>query len=250
MSPIPIHPGRHLLIRHAESAANAEQTTTDPAGIRLTPEGRASAVRFAQEYDGPTPSLIAFSPYIRARETAAPFVQMFSGVRLEEWPVHEFTYLDPARCGTSTAPERRPLVEAYWTRATAGFEDGPGAESFAGFLQRVGEAMDRLAGLEERAVVFTHEMVMKAFLWLAGDPAERTPQAFAAFMREFTIPNPGVMPWPLEPAPVPREIDVGQEVDRFFDESSRSGPEGPTADINTHWLIEACQPPIHEDPVP
>ena len=56
---------------------------------------------------------------------------------VEEWPIQEFTYLDPARCQNMTPAERAPMVRAYWELADPTHVDGAGAESFTAFLSRV-----------------------------------------------------------------------------------------------------------------
>lgn len=189
-------------LRHAESAANAGLPTSAPGDIPLTEAGRAAADAAARNYDGPTPGLIVVSPFRRARETAAPFTRRFAIALVEEWPVQEFTYLSPARCGTSSAEERRPLVEAYWSTATPGTNDGLGAESFQDFIARVREAVEKLRNHPEQSIlVVCHEMVIKAAMWMEirkpDLQAARAPQRFREFSLTFTIPNLGRWSYPI-----------------------------------------------------
>ncbi len=183
-------------LRHAESAANAGLPSSDPGAIPLTEAGRTAADDVARDYDGPPPELIVVSPFRRAQETAVPFRRRFASAFVEEWAVQEFTYLSPARCGTSSAAERRPLVESYWNTATPETNDGPGAESFHDFTARVQVALEKLRSLPEQAIlVVCHEMVIKLAMWMESQKPDigdtHAPQRFREFALTFTIPNLG-----------------------------------------------------------
>src|SRR2546423_287087 len=117
-------------IRHAQSEANSELPTNQPSEIRLTPLGKAQAQHLAQCFVE-SPFLIVTSPFSRTKETAEPTCQRFPTVRCEEWPIEEFTYLEPSRYVGTTAVQRRPMVQAYWDRSDPFYVDGRGAESFA-----------------------------------------------------------------------------------------------------------------------
>ena len=189
-------------LRHAESAANAGLPSSDPGGIPLTEAGRIAADAAARDYDGPTPDLIVVSPFRRAQETAVPFRRRFAIALVEEWPVQEFTYLSPVRCGTSSAKDRRPLVEAYWRTATPETNDGPGAESFQDFIARVQTALEKLRNHPEQTIlVVCHEMVIKTAMWIETEKADlkaaRAPQRFREFALRFTIPNLGRWSFPI-----------------------------------------------------
>ena len=88
---------RVLLVRHGQSVANAggktsrsHQQSTDGArpcaGKGRSPNG----------FDC-KPTLFVVSPFLRAQQTAEPLRQRFPDVPVEEWPIHEFTFLNPAR---------------------------------------------------------------------------------------------------------------------------------------------------------
>ena len=185
-----------VFLRHAESAANAGLPSANPGDIPLTKAGQVAADAAARDYEGPAPDLIVVSPFRRAQETAAPYRRRFASALVEEWPVQEFTYLSTARCGTSSAEERRPLVEAYWHTATPETNDGPGAESFQDFIARVQTALEKLRNHPERSImVVCHEMLMKAAMWIDTEKADlkatRAPQRFREFSLTFAIPNLG-----------------------------------------------------------
>ena len=184
-------------IRHAESAANAGLPTTDPGGIPLTEDGKAAAALAAAEFDGPEPDLIVVSPYLRARQTAEPFIARFPSVEVETWPVQEFTYISPTRCVGTTAVERRPLVEAYWNMASPTHVDGDGTESFADFTARVLSALEKLrARKEENILVVCHGIFMSAAAFYQDpeeDPSDsNSMRRFHHYTLDHAVPNLGI----------------------------------------------------------
>lgn len=154
------------LIRHGESAANAGQATLDHSTIPLTPKGFEQAHMVALSVNHP-PALIVASPFTRANSTAMATAAMFPHIPFETWPIQEFTYLEPARCTSTTVADRREWVEAYWAKADPGFTDGEGAESFLDFMARAQSFLKRLAKHPARDIVaFSHGQVINAVAWL------------------------------------------------------------------------------------
>jgi 2,3-bisphosphoglycerate-dependent phosphoglycerate mutase len=158
------------LIRHGESTSNAGEATKDASSIPLTDRGwqqaRETACKFAI-----APDLIVVSPYLRARQTAAPTAELFPDVPIEIWQVQEFTYLSPVRCANTTVEQRRPLVDAYWHTSDPRLVDGPGAESFSQMLDRVQAAARRIETLSASNIaIFTHGHIMQAWRMLADNP--------------------------------------------------------------------------------
>ncbi len=165
-------PTRINFFRHGESISNAGAATSDPASIPLTDCGRNQAEQIAQSYEA-RPTLIVVSSYQRTWQTAAPVIARFPEVPVEEWPVQEFTYLEPSRCMGTTGAERRAWVEHYWKSCSAEYCDGPGAESFMDLLRRVKETRSRLEGLPtgSQVAVFTHGQLLQALRLLVYFPA-------------------------------------------------------------------------------
>lgn len=184
-------------IRHAESAANAGLPTTDPGGIALTENGKVAAALAAAEYDGPEPDLIVVSPFLRASQTAEPFIARFPRAEVETWPVQEFTYISPTRCVGTTAEGRRPLVEAYWNTASPTHSDGDGTESFADFTARVQSALEKLCSREEKNIlVVCHGIFMSAaaFYQAPGEDSS-DPDSMRRFHQhtlDHPVPNLGI----------------------------------------------------------
>jgi 2,3-bisphosphoglycerate-dependent phosphoglycerate mutase len=177
------------LIRHGESAANAGKASLDHASIPLTQTGVEQA-RLVTGSFVQAPDLIVASPFSRAQATAMQTVAAFPSAPFEIWPIHELTYLEPARCANTTVAQRRNWVEAYWAKADPAFIDGEGAESFLEFIARAQSFLDRLA--EHPAhdiVVFSHGQLINAVAWLI----ERNPQTIdgqaMTEWREYEITN-------------------------------------------------------------
>lgn len=185
-------------IRHGESQANAGHATSDPQAIRLTELGRKQADSLAV-FVPRSPGAIVTSPYVRTRETAAPTMQRFPEARHEVWPIQEFTYLAPERCRQTTAEDRRPLVDHYWTQADPDFIDGPGAESFAQMLARTRVMWHALQGLAacNFTLVFGHGLFFNALRWsLAKNRvplSARHMSDFRDYHRISPVPNGSIL---------------------------------------------------------
>jgi broad specificity phosphatase PhoE len=170
------------LIRHAESEANFGLPTADPATITLTGRGHEQAEYLAHALPGP-PALVVMSPFLRASQTAQPTIARFPDAPQEVWPVEEFTYLAQFRGRLTTTEERRQAVEAYWQRSDPFYQDGEGAESFAHFVQRVQQTLERLRTDEQGfVVVFSHEFFIRAAYWsLLSTSFAVTPERMRGF---------------------------------------------------------------------
>lgn len=176
-------------VRHGESAANAGTATSDPALIPLTERGWEQARAVAATFDL-APTLIVTSPYERAADTAKPTIARFPGVPVEVWPVEEFTYLSPSRCSNTTAADRKPWVESYWTLADPEFVDGPGTESFASLVKRARNTLHRLSAMEGEVLVFGHGQFMQVIRWLLSEGRNETDSNSMKAFRKYDIENP------------------------------------------------------------
>src|SRR5689334_7624246 len=136
------------LIRHGESESNAGLPTADTSKIVLTQRGHAQAKSVAQAFARP-PGLIVASPYMPAKPSAQPTIARFPQARVDEWQVHEYTYLSLASRHNSTLRGRQPLIEAYWDRCDPQYVDGDGAESFAALVARARQVLERIRRLDD-----------------------------------------------------------------------------------------------------
>ena len=185
------------LIRHGESESNAGLPTSDTAKIALTPRGFAQAECVVAAFTRP-PALIVTSPYLRAIQSAKPVIERFPQARLEEWPVHEYTYLSLASRHGSTLHQRRPLIDAYWERCDPQYVDGDGAESFAALVARAKQALERIKDLDDDFVaIFSHGLFIRILLWVQlACPVEIDAHAmrrFRSFIFGFSAPNSSIL---------------------------------------------------------
>ena len=108
------------------------------------------------------PESVIVSSFLRTVETARPILLKFQRARLVTLPVHEFTYLSSDRCRFTTFDDRREMVKEFWDRADPTYVDGPGAESFDQFRERVGNCVRTIARSGDRYVlVISHALVMQ-----------------------------------------------------------------------------------------
>lgn len=178
------------LIRHGESAANAGAPSQDHATIPLTAKGVEQACQVARSFDR-APALIVASSFSRAHSTAMATVANFAVSAFETWPIHEFTYLEPARCANTTVAQRRAWVEAYWSRADPAFREGEGAESFLDFITRAQSFLDQLARHPARDIAaFSHGQFINAVAWLIERKPRRIDGQAMAEWRDYEISNP------------------------------------------------------------
>jgi len=183
-------------IRHGESEANVGLPTSDPASIKLTEHGLEQAKSIALSFVE-QPSLIITSSYIRTKQTALPTIQHFPNARHEEWPVHEFTYLALRDKERTTIYDRRPMAQKFWHRNDPYYVAGEGAESFAAFMERVRDLIERIKQLEESFIaIFSHEQFIRGVLWLLlfGSAEISCDIArFKSFLSAFSMPNGSIL---------------------------------------------------------
>jgi broad specificity phosphatase PhoE len=184
-------------IRHAESVANAGGRTLEAPTYPLSERGFRQAEQLAAALPGGV-DLVVVSPYTRARQTAEAYLRNTTPALLEEWPVQEVQYLDPALCVNTTQDERRVMSQQYWEQADAEYA-APMAESFIAFLRRAQGALHRLmARPEERTIIFCHGQFISAVAWLIlTRPAHIDTAAmrrFYQFIHGYSVPNCSVLP--------------------------------------------------------
>jgi broad specificity phosphatase PhoE len=156
--------GAHAVIfRHANSMANAGFRTNGVKSILLSEKGMLQA-EYVASFFSKAPSKIIHSPFIRTRLTADPLITRFSDVEVVEWPIQEFTYLNPENYIGTTVEERRSDVNKYWLEADPNYRDGGEAESFADLWQRVADFRDKISLQAPGSVVFSHGQFMRMLM--------------------------------------------------------------------------------------
>jgi broad specificity phosphatase PhoE len=180
---------RIWFIRHAESIANAGRKTTSPKDIELSEKGKKQAGVLTEKITD-KPELIITSPYIRTLQTARPLMAKFPDTKHQQWPVHEFTYLTPAKYHNTTMQQRFPMAIEYWDRNDPEYCDGQGAESFTDFLKRVRDCKNKLAELKENyIIVFSHYQFIAAYIWLNDSKQSVSTAGQMADFRQYLCSN-------------------------------------------------------------
>ncbi len=180
-------------IRHGESESNAGLRTEHPSTIRLTDKGLQQARLLCQVFEN-APDLIVTSPYLRTRQTAEPLIARFPETPQAEWPVQEFTYLDPSHWNGTTYQERQPVARTYWERGDPFYRDNGLAESFVDLMERVEQTRRLiLAQKSGTLAVFSHGLFTRSFWWRMAFPAAvinaEGLKRYTYFIRGITIPN-------------------------------------------------------------
>jgi len=186
-------------IRHGQSIANAGFATASSAEVTLTPLGEQQARQAAGAFTQ-APDLIITSKYIRAIQTAQFTIERFPGVPVENWDMHEFSYLSPEVMGggSTTIDQRRPFSREYWDRYDPAYIHGPGAESFAQMIGRIETMQAQIRASRAKFIaIFGHGMFGKAILWanLLGsfDATSEYMRSFHLFIKSFEIPNGSII---------------------------------------------------------
>lgn len=151
-----------FLVRHGQTAANADQLLLGRADPPLTALGRAQATAIAAAL--PAPALVVSSPLRRARDTAAAFG---GPVDVDE----RWLELDYGEWDERPAGDVPSHLWRRW-RHDSRFAP-PGGESLVALTERVHAACDQLAAAAAEAdvVVVTHVSPVKAAVaWALGAP--------------------------------------------------------------------------------
>jgi 2,3-bisphosphoglycerate-dependent phosphoglycerate mutase len=187
-------------VRHAQSESNAGGKTTLSKDIPLTELGKLQAQARAQSITR-EPDLIIHSPYIRTSQMVGYLKGVYPQAPVQEWPIEEFTYLDPMRWPQrSTREQRLGAINEYWMRLDPWYKDGPRAESFVDMITRVYRSLSNLearfkAG-DRYIVSYGHGQFMGALRMIVEcSHPEAEPREFIYFFREAQqrepIPNAG-----------------------------------------------------------
>ena len=157
------------LVRHGQSTSNAGLPAVGHGEVPLTALGLEQADEVARKVEQ-RPDLLIVSPFLRAQATADPIRARWPSAPCEIWPIQELTYLSPARCNGTTVETRRPWIEEYWRRCDPDYRDGPDAESFTSFMDRLGDFHRRLQALEADFVIAVgHGQFFRAYLMVLDE---------------------------------------------------------------------------------
>ena len=177
---------RLCLVRHGETAWNAEQRMQGHKDLPLNPEGLAQAEQAAQLFKPGDASAIYSSDLQRAFQTAEPIAAALG------LSIICLTALRERNYGRCEGLVRHEVAARYPEDATAlreRFPDYvlPGGESLRQHQQRIEDCLSRLAEKHagETVVVVTHGGALDLIYRRAsGTPLEKP--------RDFPIPNTGI----------------------------------------------------------
>ena len=131
------------ITRHAQSTVNAGQRVENPLMAGLSELGREQASGLADKYESP-PDLIIVSDAPRTQLTALPLLEKFPNVPVKTMPVYEFYFICNYRIRSTTAEERKKMLDEYFAREDPNYIDGGNCESFDNFILRVKEVLGSL----------------------------------------------------------------------------------------------------------
>lgn len=157
-------PTRLIIVRHGESAWNAEGRLQGQADPELSARGREQATRLRSAVSGLRPEGVVSSDLVRARETAAllGFPDAPTDVRWREIALGEWT----AKLNSEV-----PLAELEAWRS--GGHLPPGGETWDELARRVADAVEDLARRGGTRLVVSHGgCVRAAAAYVAGTGVE------------------------------------------------------------------------------
>jgi broad specificity phosphatase PhoE len=184
------------LIRHGKSQSNAGEITISPCTTRLTKLGKKQAIKIAEDIRL-KPDLVIYTSYFRTLQTAKPLLKKFPNVKTEQWPLHEFTYLNLKKYYKTTRKERRIDKKSYWSNLDPDYCAGNGAESFNFFLERIEAGLKKLKKQKGFVIVYTHGHVIRAIIWsLLVGKIKQDKDSFARYQhlrQALRVPNGAIV---------------------------------------------------------
>lgn len=177
---------RICMIRHGETAWNAEGRVQGQLDIPLNDTGRAQARATAEALAGHDFTAIYCSDLSRVRQTAEPAARRLALPVSYDAALRERHYGMFERLTYVEVREKHPVEYARFRDKDPEF-DFNGGESLRGFHERslgaIGRVIERHPG--EQVLVFTHGGVLEMVYRHAGELGLSSP-------RDFEIPNAGI----------------------------------------------------------
>jgi broad specificity phosphatase PhoE len=212
-------PNQIWIVRHGQSAGNVARDMAEAASLHLidiatrdvdvplSPLGERQAVAlgkwFAQMPPEERPTVVLFSPYLRARETAQLILQS-AGIDREELTYvaderlreKEFGILD--RLTTHGIKEKYPELAEQRTHVGKFYFRPPGGESWCDVILRLRSAIDTIvreyAG--ERVLIVAHQVIVNCLRYLLERMDE---EQILALDRAADVPNCSVTSYAFDP---------------------------------------------------
>lgn len=154
----------YYFVRHGESLANVGGATQPDALIALTDKGWQQAEGLIQRLNAPMTAAYT-SELLRTQQTAQAWCQHQQLQPTALSCLNEICVLDYERIRTVSVATRRQWAQDYWQQADVHATDGPSADSFIGFAQRVDDFLALLPEFPNHSVFFTHGIWIGMLAW-------------------------------------------------------------------------------------
>jgi alpha-ribazole phosphatase len=183
-----------LLVRHAQSHANAGGPTLENPLVPLTQLGESQARSLAPLLPAAAPAIWS-SPFKRALDTAAPYCDRLGQIPAIHDELREFEVIDTRHLRGSPGSEREAVLAAYWLAADPDARTGPQGETFREFHQRVARMRtDFLPSLPDGTVLFGHGLWMALLFWQLWGFEKVDQTAMTQFRRcQLGFPTPNAV---------------------------------------------------------
>lgn len=179
---------------------NAGHKTAGTQSNPITEKGQKQAGNLAHHLNRRSivPELVIHSKYVRTQQTMGPYAGNRKGLPVEEWDVHEFTYLSAAKYANTSEQQRLAPREEYWNMLDPDYRDGGNAESYNDLIVRVERMVRRLLQSPHNKIfVFSHGQFIKAtWLTLMNEGLSGrlpTMAEFYDFTYSINFPNTGIL---------------------------------------------------------
>ena len=186
---------RVYFVRHGQSSSNAGEVSVPHAEVPLSALGEAQSIAVAPLLPA-RPALVLTSPYVRARQTAAPYCAR-CGVQMHDVDLlHEFDAIAFHLIEGMKGEQRRTVSAEFWGKADPLLRTGEDKETFTEFASRVRAFHDIvLPVLPNETVIFGHGTWIALLIWLQlgfNPLVERGMRRFRNFQQGLPMPNASI----------------------------------------------------------
>jgi len=218
-TPVQKWPQKIWLVRHGQSAGNVARDAAEAAQLHLIDiadrdmdvplselgERQAGAMSHWFRALGPDgqPTVVLYSPYVRARATAAAVIDkvgrdnLVASVVDERLREKEFGILD--RLTPLGIHDKYPELAEQRQHVGKFYFRPPGGESWCDVILRLRSALDTIIReyRGERVLIVGHQVIVNCFRYLLERMDEET---ILAIDREADVPNCGITEYRYDPA--------------------------------------------------